>query len=208
MLLLLLLKIVEQVEKKENRMENRKDEKKVVGENKCIAVDSGKSATKVAIFDAQAMTVSRKKFLTKISRGYFEDDALERNTVIMGFGGQVYKIGRGAISEAEMETSKKTDIHKLCTLKAIAENIGSGKTEDVHVAIGMPVKEWKILHKRLQRIAFLSDNQLTENTELKHYSAVLVDEAHLLSSEKLQILLTQSEGEFPVIFSSVSEDVI
>ena len=25
-------------------------------------------------------------------------------------------------------------------------------------------KEWKILHKRLQRIAFLSDNQLTENT--------------------------------------------
>ena len=69
-------------------------------------------------------------------------------------------------------------------------------------------KEWKILHKRLQRIAFLSDNQLTENTELKHYSAVLVDEAHLLSSEKLQILLTQSEGEVPVIFSSDSEDAI
>ena len=69
-------------------------------------------------------------------------------------------------------------------------------------------KEWKILHKRLQRIAFLSDNQLTEDAELKHYSAVLVDEAHLLSSEKLQILLTQSEGEFPVIFSSDSEDAI
>lgn len=69
-------------------------------------------------------------------------------------------------------------------------------------------KEWKMLHKRLQRIAFLSDNQLTENTELKHYSTVLVDEAHLLSSEKLQILLTQSEGEFPIIFSSDSEDAI
>lgn len=69
-------------------------------------------------------------------------------------------------------------------------------------------KEWKILHKRLQRIAFLSDNQLTENTELKHYSVVLVDEAHLLSSEKLQILLMQSEGKFPVIFSSDSEDAI
>ena len=73
---------------------------------------------------------------------------------------------------------------------------------------GSAGKEWKILHKRLQRIAFLSDNQLTENTELKHYSAVLVDEAHLLSSEKLQILLTQSEGKFPVIFSSDSEDAI
>ena len=29
-------------------------------------------------------------------------------------------------------------------------------------------KEWKILHKRLQRIAFLSDNQLTENTAVSY----------------------------------------
>lgn len=140
-------------------MENRKDEKKVIGENKCIAVDSGKSATKVAIFDPQAMTVSIKKFLTKIGRGYFEDDALERNTVIMEFGGQVYKIGRGAISEAEMETSKKTDIHKLCTLKAIAENVESGKTEDVHVAIGMPVKEWENVQKRIDYKNFILPNE-------------------------------------------------
>ena len=68
--------------------------------------------------------------------------------------------------------------------------------------------EWKILHERLQRMAFLSDNQLIENTRLEHYSAVLVDEAHLLSSEKLQILLKQSNGHFPVIFSSDSEDAI
>lgn len=60
----------------------------------------------------------------------------------------------------------------------------------------MPEKNENTGHKRLQRIAFLSDNQLTENTELKHYSAILADEAHLLSSEKLQILLTQSEGSF------------
>ena len=69
-------------------------------------------------------------------------------------------------------------------------------------------KQWKILHERLQRIAFLSDNQLTENIQLEHYSAVLVDEAHLLSVEKLRILLRQSEGHFPVIFSSDSEDAI
>ena len=47
--------------------------------------------------------------------------------------------------------------------------------------------EWKILHERLQRMAFLSDNQLIENTQLEHYSAVLVDEAHLLSSENISV---------------------
>ncbi len=69
-------------------------------------------------------------------------------------------------------------------------------------------KEWKILHERLQRIVFLSDNHLTENIPLENYSAVLVDEAHLLSAEKLQILIKQAEGHFPIIFSSDSEDAI
>lgn len=69
-------------------------------------------------------------------------------------------------------------------------------------------KEWKLLHERLQRIAFLSDNQLTENTLFENYSAVLIDEAHLLSAEKLQILLKQAKGHFPIIFSSDSEDAI
>ena len=68
-------------------------------------------------------------------------------------------------------------------------------------------KEWKILHKRLQRIAFLSDNQLTEDAELKHYSAVLVDEAHLLSSETADSV-NAIGGRVPVIFSSDSEDAI
>ena len=46
-------------------------------------------------------------------------------------------------------------------------------------------KEWKILHDRLLRIAFLSDSQLEECPDLKEYSAILVDEAHLLSVEEL-----------------------
>ena len=79
--------------------------------------------------------------------------------------------------------------------------MGTGKYE----SIGEPA--WNT-HERLQRIALLSDNQLTENTLLKNYSAVLVDEAHLLSAEKLQILLKQAEGHFPIIFSSDSEDAI
>ena len=69
-------------------------------------------------------------------------------------------------------------------------------------------KKWEILHKRLQRIDFLSDNQLeTQFTFLKPYSAILVDEAHLLSVEKLNVLLNMSEDR-PIIFSSDSEEMI
>ena len=68
-------------------------------------------------------------------------------------------------------------------------------------------KEWKILHERLLRIAFLSDSQLNECPDLKEYSAILVDEAHLLSVEKLHRILELSENH-PVIFSGDDEDMI
>ena len=68
-------------------------------------------------------------------------------------------------------------------------------------------KEWKILHDRLLRIAFLSDSQLEECPDLKEYSAILVDEAHLLTEEKLHVILELSE-KHPVIFSGDDEDMI
>ena len=68
-------------------------------------------------------------------------------------------------------------------------------------------KKWEILHKRLQRIDFLSDNQLETQFSLEDYHAILVDEAHLLSVEKLNVLLNMSEDR-PIIFSSDSEDMI
>ena len=68
-------------------------------------------------------------------------------------------------------------------------------------------KEWRLLHDRLRRIDFLADDQLGESTDLGCYSSILVDESHLLSPEKLSVLLAWSERR-PVIFSSDSEDVI
>ena len=68
-------------------------------------------------------------------------------------------------------------------------------------------KEWKILHDRLLRIAFLSDSQLEECPDLKEYSAILVDEAHLLSVKELHRILELSE-KHPVIFSGDDEDMI
>ena len=68
-------------------------------------------------------------------------------------------------------------------------------------------KEWKILHDRLLRIAFLSDSRLEECPDFKEYSAILVDEAHLLTEEKLHVILELSE-KHPVIFSGDDEDMI
>lgn len=68
-------------------------------------------------------------------------------------------------------------------------------------------KKWEILHKRLQRIDFLSDNQLETHVSLDDYHAILVDEAHLLSVEKINVLLDMSENR-PIIFSSDSEEMI
>ena len=70
-------------------------------------------------------------------------------------------------------------------------------------------KKWEILHERLHRIDFLSDSRLLDDGKdiFAEYSAVLVDEAHLLSVEKLRFVL-KSAGDRPVIFSSDSEDMI
>ena len=84
--------------------------------------------------------------------------------------------------------------------------------------------DWRLLHKRLRRIKFLSAGQLsfqtvkqpiTQNvcTEepsdifLESYSAILVDEAHLLSVEQLKIL-EECKKQIPIIFSSDTEDMI
>lgn len=68
--------------------------------------------------------------------------------------------------------------------------------------------EWKILHERLQRIDFLSNGQISETIDLTAYSAILIDEAHLLSINELDILLKAIRNNQPVIFSSDSESMI
>ena len=53
----------------------------------------------------------------------------------------------------------------------------------------------------------MSDNQLETQFSLEDYHAILVDEVHLLSVEKLNVLLNMSEDR-PIIFSSDSEEMI
>ena len=71
---------------------------------------------------------------------------------------------------------------------------------------GEAVEQWKVLHERLRRGKYLADSQITSDL-LSGASAVLVDEAHLLSQEKLEYLLRYC-GNRPVIFSSDYENML
>ena len=47
-------------------------------------------------------------------------------------------------------------------------------------------KKWELLHERLRRIVFLPDNQIEKGMDFSTYHAVLIDEAHLLSPDKVE----------------------
>ena len=70
-------------------------------------------------------------------------------------------------------------------------------------------KEWKVLHERLRRVEYLAEDSVQTGAEIRFeaYSAILVDEAHLLSPNTLEILLEIGKTR-PVIFSSNCEDMI
>lgn len=127
-----------------------------------IAVDSGKYATKVAYYDTEEDKGKTFKFKTKIGDGDFNDDALETNTMIVGYEGKVYKIGNAAPNEAALETTKASEIHKICTLAAIAMCVSQDGVDEVHAAIGMPVKEWENVEKRMEyKNYILPDGEIT-----------------------------------------------
>lgn len=120
-----------------------------------VAIDSGKYATKVAVYDNKTNTVKMFKFRTKISDGHFADDALEKNTVVMEHDGKIYKVGNGAVEQADLVTSKMGDIHKVCVLTALAICASSNEVDDIHVAVGIPVKEWENVEKRVMYKTFI-----------------------------------------------------
>jgi hypothetical protein len=56
----------------------------------------------------------------------------------MRYEEKTYKIGMGARQEAEMETSKQTDIHRICTLAAIAQCAAENEDNHMNVVVGIP----------------------------------------------------------------------
>lgn len=118
-----------------------------------IAVDSGKFDTKVAILSNDMKRALRFSFRTMIDNGNFKDDAIEANTFIAEVDGKVYKMGNGASREATLETTKKSEIHRVTTLAAIALIVNDG--DKVNVCIGCPVKEYEVVDKRLDYLNYI-----------------------------------------------------
>ncbi len=117
---------------------------------KYIAVDSGKFATKAVEYDITKNAIRKFSFRTRVGEGDFRDDAIENNTVIVEIDGKTYKIGNGAkANDVELDTDKKSEIHKLCILTAIATLVSSNQVDEVNVAIGLPAKDWSVVSKRI-----------------------------------------------------------
>lgn len=115
-----------------------------------IAVDSGKFATKVAEYNANKKKVRTFQIRTSVADGDFRDDAIEAKTVVVEIDGVTYKVGNGARGNgAALETDKKTDVHRLCTLTAIATIASSSEKDEINVAVGLPAKDWAVVSKRI-----------------------------------------------------------
>lgn len=119
-----------------------------------IAIDCGKYNTKTNSFDGQ----KEKKFAfrTKFSEGTFDDDMVGKGSYIVQIDdGPVYKVGYKGHISPDMEDTKKTDIHRICSLAACAIALGDGDHPDVHAAIGMPVSKIDIVKERKEYKDFI-----------------------------------------------------
>lgn len=116
-----------------------------------VSVDCGKYNTKIAWYDEEAHAVEKSKFRTKFSPGTFDDDMFDRGAtyIVQVDDGEVYKVGYGAKQEPNMETSKKAEIHRICTLAAIARALCDGEHKDVKVVIGIPLQLANIPEERI-----------------------------------------------------------
>ncbi len=129
---------------------------------KYASVDSGKFASKTSWANEDFSAVQKMQFRTKMSAGNMEDDAIESGTYVCEIDGNTYKIGNGAVTPADLETSKKSEIHKNCTLLALALLADENKVDNFHVSIGIPVNEFAVVDRRLEYKNFiLPDGEIT-----------------------------------------------
>lgn len=86
------------------------------------------------------------------------DENKEKSNISLPTGCMISKtsfVGNGAVKEAELNTSKTSEIHKICTLTAIAMCVSKDEVDEVCVAAGIPVKEWENVEKRAEYKAYI-----------------------------------------------------
>ncbi len=108
-----------------------------------VAVDAGKSETKVAEYMEKLNVIRKFMFSTKTSDGDFRDDAIEQNTHLIEIEGKCYKVGSGASGNgADNKRNKVSDTHKIAILTALAKIASSKEEDEFRVAIGIPAEDW------------------------------------------------------------------
>ena len=132
---------------------------------KYASVDCGKYNTKCAYYDPVTGKPGKFKFRTKMSPGTFDDDMFGKNTFIVQVDdGEVMKIGNEAKQEPELETSKKSEIHRICTLAAFAMEAGESTTEPINAVIGIPLQICDITEERLSYKNFIYGGESEQHT--------------------------------------------
>ena len=157
---------------------------------KFVAVDTGKFATKVAVYDEKANITRKFAIRTAHCDGDFRDDAIEDNTVIIQIGdGPVYKVGNGARGiGAELTTEKKLEVHRICAITALASCANKSGEDEFYVATLLPAKDWRGSKREISRL--LPEGKVTVN--FKSSSASSVDEKTFTIKQKF--VFTESEG--------------
>jgi len=131
-----------------------------------IAVDSGKSQTKVAYLTEEFLASDMKDTTNAIAvtsfrtafenNATFEDDEPGNGTFIVEFEGNVYKVGKTARQDAALDSTKKTLIHKLCTMLSIARICSAQAVDEVSVSIGIPIDLYSVVKDRNEYRDFIA----------------------------------------------------
>ncbi len=142
---------------------------------KYISVDSGKYKTKVSCWDDEKKSYREFGFRTKTSEGDFRDDMLGAETYLAKVNGKTYKVGYEARKEAEVETSKQSETHKISTLTAIAmvladDHKEKDEAEDICVVIGVPYETCCNVDERLKYKDYILPADGSVTVEIKRTS--------------------------------------
>lgn len=149
-----------------------------------IAIDSGKSSTKIALYDPSTKTITKRSFRTRIGEGTFEDDDPGTATYLVQYEGKTYKIGANADTDASLDTSKKSFTHKLCTLYAIASFCSENEVDEVNAAIGIPVKDYEVVKNRNEyREYILPDGEITLSYKLTGTSPIVTKTFRIVTKQ-------------------------
>lgn len=137
-------------------------------DERVVAVDSGKYATKVAMKDKGGIE-RKEKFRTKMD--FTREDATDSpQSYVVEYEGKRYLIGNAAES-IDYEKDKAKDIHKLSTYLAVSHVVPNNTV--VNLIIGCPLDIYYNVEERKSYSAFMKgtgDINISVNGRPKHYN--------------------------------------